>query len=254
MNSSAQLDLIFHGNLIELLRCEHKEGLVVYPLTRRASLKDIIESFSIPHTEIWQVVENEQKLCLSSIPQRSTRLELFPFSFADPSELFQTLTDTFGEKIAFLVDGTAIKLARHLRMLGIDTVTAIDYSAREIVERGDREKRILVSRNRELLQLKDVEWGVLLRSETLQQQIIQLAARFPLKQYLAPFTRCLVCNGLLAFVEKELILQRLEPLTKKYYETFKQCPRCQKIYWQGTHHEKMMRFVDWVYGVTSTNG
>jgi len=53
-------------------------------------------------------------------------------------------------------------------------------------------------------------------------------------------SRCMRCNGLLQPVEKEQILDQLEPLTKKYYTSFRQCRSCHNIYWPGSHRDKML--------------
>jgi uncharacterized protein with PIN domain len=55
----------------------------------------------------------------------------------------------------------------------------------------------------------------------------------------APYTRCLQCNGLLESVNKADVLERLEPLTKIYYENFRRCNACGKIYWPGSHFGKL---------------
>ncbi len=64
-------------------------------------------------------------------------------------------------------------------------------------------------------------------------------------QGLAPFSRCLHCNGRLEAVEKSEVLAPLaaEPLTLRYYDDFRRCPGCQRIYWPGTHTQKLASLV-----------
>ena len=54
-----------------------------------------------------------------------------------------------------------------------------------------------------------------------------------------PFSRCMDCNGELRKTSKKQIQHRLEPLTKKYYDTFRICGECGKIYWAGSHRQRM---------------
>ncbi|MEN8258034.1 MAG: Mut7-C RNAse domain-containing protein, partial [Thermodesulfobacteriota bacterium] len=61
-----------------------------------------------------------------------------------------------------------------------------------------------------------------------------------LHNQLQPLSRCLECNTPLEGVSKEEIDHLLEPLTRKYYTTFSQCPSCSKIYWPGSHVDKML--------------
>jgi len=63
--------------------------------------------------------------------------------------------------------------------------------------------------------------------------------RFDLAELVAPYRRCLQCNGLLFKVSKAEVFDQLEPLTKIYYEDFRRCSQCGKIYWPGSHFGKL---------------
>lgn len=70
-----------------------------------------------------------------------------------------------------------------------------------------------------------------------------------------PFSRCLRCNdGWLEPVNKASILHLLEPLTIKYYDRFTRCNRCGRIYWAGSHREKMAALLARVKGETVSSG
>lgn len=131
------------------------------------------------------------------------------------------------------------KLARNLRMAGIDAVAVTTAGILDIARQANDEKRIILTRNRELLKVRTVCFGQLLRSENPLQQMAEVVQRYNLQSSFRPFSRCLCCNGVLIPVEKEQILDRLEPLTKRYYTDFEQCGSCGKIYWCGSHHDKM---------------
>jgi uncharacterized protein with PIN domain len=68
--------------------------------------------------------------------------------------------------------------------------------------------------------------------------------RYNLHNQIQPFHRCIVCNGLLQAVAKEAIVDQLEPKTVRYYQDFFQCADCQKIYWRGSHFDRMTTFID----------
>ena len=51
-------------------------------------------------------------------------------------------------------------------------------------------------------------------------------------------------SGVLIFAKSEAVMDRLEPLTKRYYDEFHQCPACEQIYWKGSHYERMQIIVN----------
>lgn len=86
--------------------------------------------------------------------------------------------------------------------------------------------------------------GYCLRSLDSIEQLSEVVQRFDLAPRVAPFHRCLRCNHLLEPVRKEAIVDRLEPLTKRYFDEFHICPACGQIYWKGSHYARMQALVD----------
>ena len=68
--------------------------------------------------------------------------------------------------------------------------------------------------------------------------------RFDLVDSITPFHRCIRCNHPLEPVSKEAVLERLEPLTKQYFDEFQICPACRQIYWKGSHYERMQKLIE----------
>jgi uncharacterized protein with PIN domain len=77
-----------------------------------------------------------------------------------------------------------------------------------------------------------------------REQAVEVVCRFDLADKIQPFTRCLRCNALLRQVEKGEVLHRLPPLVRERQKVFFECPSCGKVYWSGTHRERMQASID----------
>ena len=64
-----------------------------------------------------------------------------------------------------------------------------------------------------------------------------------LKEKLQPFSRCLICNGTLAAVDKETVSALLEENTRNHFQEFRQCNACRRVYWKGSHFERMEKLI-----------
>ncbi len=221
---------------------EHSKPLI-YSLKRRASIKDILEALGIPHTEVGSIVKNGEESGFDTIAQANETFEILPTSCKQPVTEPTVLRPVPITKIRFMVDINVGKLARLLRMAGYDAESVPSRPLKEIARQAVATNRIVLTRNTNLLKVKEVAFGHLLRSQDSWQQFCEVIELYNLSPDEMPFSRCLNCNVLLVTVAKEQILDQLEPLTRKYYRDFKQCPCCGLIFWRGSHHEKMDTFL-----------
>jgi len=242
--NSLGIRCIFHGNLAELLPKKYRDNEDIYPLNRRAAIKDIIESLSIPHTEVGKIEKDGEQTTFHHIGVAGEMFHIYPFSSDTPVLQPTILRPQPFSSISFMADDTVRKLRRNMRMAGLNTAAVPHKQLTEIAISATRKQRILVSRNRDLLKCKDVVFGQLVRSGDHVLQLREVFCRYTFAERPTPFSRCLECNNVLQDVKKEEILDQLQPLTRKYYFTFKKCPGCAKIYWHGSHLEKMQRILD----------
>jgi hypothetical protein len=128
-----------------------------------------------------------------------------------------------------------------LRLLGFDVAYNPHAEDRQLLTVMKRENRALLTRDRRLLMHAVVETGYCPRSQDADEQTVEVIRRFDLLRSLAPFTRCLRCNAPLRKVSKAEVIERLEPLTKIYYEQFRRCTACDQIYWAGSHFSKLQK-------------
>jgi uncharacterized protein with PIN domain len=132
------------------------------------------------------------------------------------------------------------RLARYLRLLGFDALYFNDQADDpELAQIAHDEARILLTRDRGLLKRSLVTYGYCLRTTDSKAQLTAVLHRYQLHDQIKPWTRCLRCNGRLQPVEKEVILHRLEPKTKLYFDDFQICRDCAQIYWKGSHFGKL---------------
>jgi hypothetical protein len=107
-----------------------------------------------------------------------------------------------------------------------------------------RETRALLTCDRRLLMHAIVQHAYCPRSQNAEEQTIEVVRRFKLLDLIAPFTRCLRCNARLQNAAKADVIEKLEPLTKIYYEQFRRCVGCGQIYWSGSHFEKLQKRIE----------
>jgi len=128
-------------------------------------------------------------------------------------------------------------------MLGFDTVYKNDFSKEELYAISANENRTLLSKSTYFKKFTDIVFYQI-KSADPQQQLKEVIAHFNLLNSLDPFIRCLYCNQILEKKDKEEVEQSLMPQTKKDFSEFWKCPGCKKVYWKGSHYERMMKQIE----------
>ncbi len=227
--------LRFFGALNDLLPAERQKIPFAIDFKGNQTVKHLFESCGVPHTEVAQVVVNGRPVGQDYVAQDGDQIEVHPFALP--------IRDETGEA-RFVVDNHLGKLAAYLRLLGFDTIYQNDLQDAELARISSQEGRILLTRDRRLLMRTEVRRGYCVRSLWPRQQVEEILGRYDLFAAIKPFGRCVHCNALLEVVAKEQILERLEPLTRLYFEEFQRCPACDQIYWKGSHFERMQAFIE----------
>jgi uncharacterized protein with PIN domain len=222
----------FSGRLNDFLLRNQRSQAIPVSFRGRQTIKHLAESLGVPHPEIGQVQVNGQERTLDTIPEEGDQIEIHP------------IPDGTVFEPRFILDGHLGRLAAYLRMLGFDCLYQNDFNDEELAELAQQEGRILLSRDRRLLMRKTIASGYCLRSLDPAEQLSEVIDRYDLTDGIIPFHRCLRCNHPLEPVAKEAILDRLEPLTRLYFNEFQICPACKQIYWKGSHYERMTRLIE----------
>ena len=237
------LDLRFYAELCELLPRRYRSGRVRHRLIETQSVKDLVESYGVPHTEVEVILVDGVSVGFDHRPSAGQRISVYPvFEAFDVRPLVRLRPEPL-RQTRFVLDGHLGTLARRLRLLGFDCLYATDGDDDDLVELSVRGPRILLTRDRFLLRRRAITHGYLLRSDRPDQQVHEVVRRFQLSGSIKPFTRCPACNGLLRRVAKADIEHRLPLGTRRTYDEFHTCPECRRDYWRGAHHARLERLV-----------
>lgn len=236
--------LRFYAELNDLLPRRMRQVPFDHTFGDRSSVKHIIEALGVPHTEVDLILVNGRSVDFSYLLKDGDRISIYPvFETFDISPLVRLRPQPLREP-CFILDTHLGKLAAYLRMLGFDTRYGNSYEDDELVLIASEEKRIILTRDRGLLKRKMVTHGYIVRETIPRVQILEVIKRFDLPTSFSPFKRCIRCNGLLEAVQKEKIIDRLQPNTMRYFDEFRICTKCSRIYWKGSHYERMKEFID----------
>jgi len=250
--------LRFHGGLTFFLKGPGSET-VERTLKEKSSIKDVIESCGIPHPEVDVILINREAVDFARTIDREMNVDVYPVEASPLPFRAQRLQQRGLTR--FVADGHLGKLTRDLRLLGFDVLYDRDPSDRQLLELitldqpsvaaatyGSEGDRALLTRDRRLLMHSIVEHGYYLRSQEPLEQTIEILRRFDLVDLIRPFTRCLRRNALLQPIDKNTVIDRLEPLTKIYYHDFRRCTGCGQLYWPGSHFGKLQTRIQEIRG------
>jgi uncharacterized protein with PIN domain len=228
--------LNFHESLRFFLP-KNTRGSLSKILHEKTSVKDAIESCGVPHPEVDLILIDGSPVDFAFQLRREHEGEIL--GVHDSPERFENARLQTRGIARFVADGHLGKLARFLRLLGIDVVYDRSADDRKLLDIAVAENRALLTRDRRLLMHSIVQHGYYPRSQIPDEQVLEVVRRFELSGLFTPYTRCLHCNTALDSVGKSEIFSQLEPLTQIYYEDFRRCAGCGKIYWAGSHFPKL---------------
>lgn len=221
----------FYGNLNDFLRPKLKNTPITYAFNYAPALKDAIEAIGVPHVEVAEISVGGVPHPAGSRMKAGSTIEVFPFAEKLPAPN------------GFVLDGHLGQLAKNMRMLGLDANYSNEFTNKQIAAIAFNQKRVVLTRNIQLLKYSSIQQGYWLRSQNAEVQLLEILNRFCQPRTLQPFTRCLVCNGLLAPVLKSAVAGALPTNTARFFDEFFVCEECNKIYWKGSHYDHMLQTI-----------
>ncbi len=238
------VDVRAYAELNDFLAAESRGVTVRRPFRSHQTVKDVLEAMGIPHTEVDLILVNGSPQGFSYRPSAGDRIAAYPMFEALDVGSTARLRPVPLRDPRFVVDVNLGRLARLLRVLGFDVWWSSDADDATLADVSLGQQRILLTRDRGLLKRRAITHGLFVHSQQPEEQVVEVIRRLDLGQRVAPFTRCLRCNGTLAVVSKDEVIDQLEPLTRQYYKEFSRCSECGRIYWAGSHHARLVGLVE----------
>ena len=135
------------------------------------------------------------------------------------------------------------KLAKWLRLMGYDTLFFNGSDDYQMVLKALAEGRVILTRDTQIMKRGVVTSGrlraVLINGDEPEKQMRQVINTLNLNCQFRPFTLCLECNQPLVERSKDQVKDRVPPYVFKTQSQYMECPACHRIYWRGTHWQKM---------------
>ena len=234
----------FYSELNDFLAPERRFTEFPYDFLDVATVKDRIESFGVPHTEVDLILANGQPVDFAYRVRDRDRISVYPvFEALDIAGLTRLRPEPLRDP-QFVLDVHLGRLAGYLRMLGFDTLYR-NHCADECLAQVSRdERRILLTRDVGLLKRGSVTHGYYLRATQPRQQLAEVVRRFDLGRLAKPFSRCLRCNTPLAHADKDQVRRELPAQVALLHDEFLRCPDCGRVYWKGGHYRRMRQWMD----------
>ena len=235
----------FYEELNDFMPAADRKKDIDFEFRGRRSVKDLIESFGVPHVEVDLILVNGESVGFSRIVADGDRISVYPvFESLDVGPVTRLRPEALRDP-RFVLDVHLRKLARHLRLMGFDVDYRPDRDDDALAEIAERDGRILLSRDRQLMMRRKVSRGLYVRNTDPDLQVVEVLERLDLGKLCRPFTRCIECNGLIGPVDpgpagiEDLIPPGVRSWCAEYYR----CRGCGRIYWKGSHYEKLMKRV-----------
>ena len=149
----------------------------------------------------------------------------------------------------FIADEMLGRLAKWLRIFGYDTAYFKPVRDSELLRLSVVEKRILLTRDTLLIRRRGIKNFLFISYDQPFEQIKQVVRELNIPYPAEPFSRCIMCNDLLEPYSKEDSCRAVPEYVCKTQDVFGKCPACHKIYWKGTHYERMEKILGKLFAI-----
>ena len=243
-----RISIRFYQELNDFLPPDRKKTRFETGFPPGCTVKALVEDLGVPHTEVDLILADGRSVGFSHRLGDGERLSVYPvFESWDISGLTRVRPRPL-RSLSFVCDVHLGKLAGLLRLFGFDASYGNDLDDEELLALSLHQGRILLTRDRGLLKRRELTHGYCVRSARPKEQLQEVLRRFDCAGAARPFSRCISCNTALERVEKSTVLDMLPPVVASRYDVFSRCPACMRVFWRGTHWERMNELAREVLG------
>lgn len=136
------------------------------------------------------------------------------------------------------------RLARWLRLLGLDVFWEAHVDDAALVKRAIVEERVLLTRDRGIADAFRVPELLVLASDDPEAQLRAVCDALDLPRHFRPFTRCSLCNVALISEAPSAVRGEVPDRILREAQAFRRCPRCRRVYWRGSHTDRLLERVE----------
>jgi uncharacterized protein len=238
-----EVTLRFYEELNDFLPTVQRKKELPVSFEKPRSVKDLIESLGVPHTEVDLILKNNTSVDFTCLIKENCRIAVYPvfesIDIRNAKHLAPPLRQT-----RFIAEHNLMKLAKLLRALGLDTICEPSLQGEELIARALKENRIILSRGTSLLKRKEVTHGMNIHQENQEAALAEVLSRVDLYQSIRPFSRCLLCNATLQSIPQNEVLKKIPPKVAEWCHHFTSCSGCQRIYWPGSHYARICKILE----------
>lgn len=244
MGEPTRATLRFYEELNDFLAPARRKRDIDVEIDRSRSVKDAIESLGVPHPEVDLVLVNGVSVDFTHLLLGGERVAVYPmFERLDITPLLRLRPRPLRDP-RFVADVHLNKLARHLRMAGFDTLCEPEWDDDRIVACSIGERRTILTRDKGMLRRSEVERGYFVRAIASEEQLAEVLRALQLEALVQPFTRCRECNAVLQDATPDDVQAYVPERIRVLYPSYRRCPRCGRVYWQGSHFERMRELLE----------
>ena len=240
----AEATFRFYAELNDFLPPERRFAEFACEFADIVTVKDRIESFGVPHTEVDLILVNGVPADFAYRLRDGDRVSVYPvFESFDIAGLARLRPEPLRDP-KFILDAHLGRLAAFLRMVGFDALYENNCDDRTLAEVSRERRLILLTRDVGPLKRGAVTHGYFVRETDSRRQLAEVVRRFDLARLARPFSRCMRCNALLEPATLEEAMEKAPPRAAARYRDFRQCRPCGRVYWPGSHYARMLRLIE----------
>lgn len=144
----------------------------------------------------------------------------------------------------FLADSSLGRLSTWMRILGYDTVYWRGEADRAFLRSAERQGRAVLTRRKDVLTRQHRGTVLFVESDRVEDQIVEVVGKLGLRPEPGKFfTVCLRCNESLKVAAPDEVRPLVPDYVFRTRKEFRACPKCERVYWSGTHRERAMEIL-----------